>query len=238
MIAQTIPMSENIIIDSLRLEKIRHSCAHVMAMAVQSLFPETKVTIGPTTESGFYYDFDRPSTFTPEDLGKIEKKMREIIKANLPIIREVVERAEIQEKLRELGENYKLEILDSIPENEIITRYFIGFPDYQTPALAPVQIKLLHVNNELLDYTQEVFEDLKQAGYRVEIDKSGERLGKQIRIAELEKIPILAILGNRELDEKNLSIRTRQLGDLGSITISNLKVKLANSIKNKTIFSN
>lgn len=610
MIAQTIPMSENIIIDSLRLEKIRHSCAHVMAMAVQSLFPETKVTIGPTTESGFYYDFDRPSTFTPEDLGKIEKKMQEIIKANLPIIREVVERAEIQEKIRELGENYKLEILDSIPENEIITRYFIGFPDYKTSTqaqlkplncwwdlcagphlnftgeinpkafsleslagaywrgdehkpqlqriygtaweteaelqeylkhkeeaqkrdhrklgkqlklfsieeeaggglvfwhpkgammryliedywrkahleggyellytphvanldlwktsghwdfyrenmfnsmdveqqayqikpmncpfhvltykhelhsyrefplrwaelgtvyryersgvlhglmrvrgftqddahifclpgqiaeeilgvlnltekilsdfgftdyeinlstrpeksvgsdevwdlatealiqalnkkqwnyiedkgggafygpkidlkikdaigrtwqcstiqvdfnlperfemeyvakdgtrqrpimihraifgslerffgilienyagdfplwLAPVQIKLLPVNNELLDYTQEVFEDLKQAGYRVEIDKSGERLGKQIRIAELEKIPILAILGNRELDEKNLSIRTRQLGDLGSITISNLKVKLANSIKNKTIFSN
>jgi threonyl-tRNA synthetase len=134
MIAQTIPMSANIVTDSLTLEKIRHSCAHVMAMAVQSLFPETKVTIGPTTESGFYYDFDRSSTFTPEDLGKIEKKMQEIIKANLPIIREVVERAEIQQKLRELGENYKLEILDNIPKNETITRYFIGFPDYQTPA--------------------------------------------------------------------------------------------------------
>jgi threonyl-tRNA synthetase len=116
----------------------------------------------------------------------------------------------------------------------LIENYAGDFPLW----LAPVQIKLLPVNNELLDYTQEVFEDLKQAGYRVEIDKSGERLGKQIRIAELEKIPILAILGNRELEEKNLSIRTRQLGDLGSITISNLKVKLANSIKNKTIFSN
>ncbi|WP_017292949.1 threonine--tRNA ligase [Geminocystis herdmanii] len=605
-----IPMVENIVTDSLTLEKIRHSCAHIMAMAVQSLFPDTKVTIGPTTESGFYYDFDRASTFTPEDLGKIEEKMREIMKANLPIIKEVVERTEIQEKLRELGENYKLEILDSIPENETITRYFIGFPDYQPPDqtplkplnswwdlcagphlnftgeinpkaftleslagaywrgdehkpqlqriygtawgteaelqtylkrkeeaqkrdhrklgqqlklfsiqedaggglvfwhpkgammryliedywrkahldsgyellytphvanldlwktsghwdfyrenmfdsmdveqqayqikpmncpfhvltyknelhsyrelplrwaelgtvyryersgvlhglmrvrgftqddahifclpeqiaeeilgvlnltekilsdfgftdyeinlstrpeksvgsdevwdlatealihalhkkqwnyiedqgggafygpkidlkikdaigrtwqcstiqvdfnlperfdmeyvakdgsrqrpimihraifgslerffgilienyagdfplwLAPVQIKLLPVNNELLDYTQEVFQELKQAGYRVEIDKSGERLGKQIRIAELEKVPILAILGNRELEEKTLSIRTRQLGDLGSITLSNLKVKLANSIEHKTIFSN
>lgn len=605
-----IPMSENIVPDSLRLEKIRHSCAHIMAMAVQSLFPDTKVTIGPTTESGFYYDFHRASTFTPEDLGKIEKKMQEIIKANLPIIKEVVDRAEIEQKLKELDENYKLEILDSIPENETITRYFIGFPDYQTPPhtplkplnswwdlcagphlnftgeinpkaftleslagaywrgdekkpqlqriygtawateaqlqtylkqkeeaqkrdhrklgqqlklfsiqedaggglvfwhpkgammryliedywrkahldggyellytphvanldlwktsghwdfyrenmfdsmdveqqayqikpmncpfhvltykhelhsyrefplrwaelgtvyryersgvlhglmrvrgftqddahifclpeqiadeilgvlnltekilsdfgftdyeinlstrpqksvgsdevwdlatqalihalhkkqwnyiedqgggafygpkidlkikdaigrtwqcstiqvdfnlperfdmeyvakdgtrqrpimihraifgslerfygilienyagdfplwLAPVQIKLLPVNNELLDYTQEVFRELKQAGYRVEIDKSGERLGKQIRIAELEKVPIVAILGNRELEERTLSIRTRQLGDLGSITLSNLKVKLANSMEHKTIFSN
>ncbi len=82
-----------------QLERIRHTCAHIMAMAVQILFPETKVTIGPTTDTGFYYDFDRaaprqgrdrPQPFTPEDLTKITKQMRLIIKANLPIIREEV----------------------------------------------------------------------------------------------------------------------------------------------------
>jgi threonyl-tRNA synthetase len=126
MIAEVIPQLN----ETLKLERIRHSCAHVLAMAVQSLFPETKVTIGPVTETGFYYDFDRPSTFTPEDLGKIEAKMRAIIKANLPIIREVVGREEIRAEIQALGENYKIEILESIPENETITRYWIGSPDF------------------------------------------------------------------------------------------------------------
>ena len=79
-----------------QLERIRHTCAHVMAMAVQILFPETKVTIGPTTDTGFYYDLDRPQPFTPEDLKNITKQMRFIIKANLPIIREEVTREEIK----------------------------------------------------------------------------------------------------------------------------------------------
>jgi threonyl-tRNA synthetase len=127
-----------------KLERIRHTCAHVMAMAVQILFPETKVTIGPTTDTGFYYDFDvvrgvagaciqqssdRPQPFTPEDLKKITKQMRFIIKANLPIIREEVTREEIKAEIEQLNESYKLEILDSIPEGETITRYYIGSPD-------------------------------------------------------------------------------------------------------------
>ena len=112
-----------------QLERIRHTCAHVMAMAVQILFPETKVTIGPTTDTGFYYDFDRPQPFTPEDLKKITKQMRFIIKANLPIIREEVTREEIKAEIEQLNESYKLEILDSIPEGETITRYYIGSPD-------------------------------------------------------------------------------------------------------------
>jgi threonyl-tRNA synthetase len=112
-----------------KLERIRHTCAHVMAMAVQVLFPETKVTIGPTTDTGFYYDLDRPQPFTPEDLTKITKQMRLIIKANLPIIREEVNREEIKSEIEQLGEPYKLEILDSIPQGETITRYFIGSPD-------------------------------------------------------------------------------------------------------------
>jgi threonyl-tRNA synthetase len=108
---------------------LRHTCAHVLAMAVQRLFPETKVTIGPWTDNGFYYDFDRPAPFTPDDLKKIEKEMRRLIKANLPIIREVVDRAEIRAEIAQLNEPYKLEILDSIPDGEILTRYFIGCPD-------------------------------------------------------------------------------------------------------------
>jgi threonyl-tRNA synthetase len=98
-------------------------------MAVQTLLPQTKVTIGPTTDTGFYYDFDRQQPFTPDDLSRIEAKMRQIIKANLPIIREVVDREEIRGEIEQLGEPYKLEILDLIPEGETITRYFIGNPD-------------------------------------------------------------------------------------------------------------
>ncbi|CAN5607535.1 threonine--tRNA ligase [soil metagenome] len=112
-----------------RLQQIRHSCAHILAMSVQRLFPETKVTIGPCTETGFYYDFDRASAFTPEDLGKIATEMRRIIAANLPIIREAVDRAEIEAEIGALNEPYKLEILAGIASGETITRYFIGSPD-------------------------------------------------------------------------------------------------------------
>ncbi|MBF1999580.1 MAG: threonine--tRNA ligase [Synechococcales cyanobacterium M58_A2018_015] len=111
------------------LLRIRHTCAHVLAMAVQALFPETKVTIGPWTDTGFYYDFDRPEPFTPDDLVQIEAEMRRIICANLPIIREVVDREQIRSEIEQLNEPYKLEILDSIPANEPITRYFIGYVD-------------------------------------------------------------------------------------------------------------
>jgi len=111
------------------LLRIRHTCAHVLAMAVQTLFPETKVTIGPWTDTGFYYDFDRQTPFTPDDLIQINTEMRRIINANLPIIREVVDREQIQAEIEQLSEPYKLEILDSIPAEEAITRYFIGFVD-------------------------------------------------------------------------------------------------------------
>jgi threonyl-tRNA synthetase len=111
------------------LLRIRHTCAHVLAMAVQALFPETKVTIGPWTETGFYYDFDRQTPFTPDDLTQIEAEMRRIIQANLPIIREVVDREKIRAEIEHLNEPYKLEILDSIPIDEPITRYALGCLD-------------------------------------------------------------------------------------------------------------
>ncbi len=129
MIPQVIAKSENLFNDSLKLEKIRHSCAHLMAMAVQSLFPETKVAIGPTTETGFYYDFDRPKAFAPDELRQIEEKMKELIQANLPIISEVIKREQIKVEIEQLGEPYKLEILNNIRQEIAITRYFIGIPE-------------------------------------------------------------------------------------------------------------
>ncbi len=111
------------------LQRIRHSCAHVLAMAVQTLFPETKVAIGPCTTTGFYYDFDQSAPFTPKDLTKIEAKMRQIIKKKLPIIREVIDREQTQADISQCQEPYKLEILNQIPTDEPITRYWIGCPD-------------------------------------------------------------------------------------------------------------
>ena len=129
--------------DSDKLTRIRHTSAHIMAMAVQKLFPGTKVAIGPVTETGFYYDFDCPVSITTDDLAKIEVEMRRIIKANLPIIREEVERAEIRAEITELNEPYKLEILERIPASEIITRYFIGTPEIANsePSLFVTDIK-------------------------------------------------------------------------------------------------
>ena len=120
--------------DPQRLLRLRHTCAHVLAMAVQRLFPETRVTIGPSTETGFYYDFDRAIAFTPDDLNRIEAEMRQIIRANLPIVRETVDRDELRAEIAQLHEPYKLEILDGIPPDEPVTRYYIGCPD---PALPP-----------------------------------------------------------------------------------------------------
>jgi threonyl-tRNA synthetase len=108
------------------LLKIRHTCAHVLAMAVQRIFPETKVAIGPWTATGFYYDFDRAEPFTPSDLTKIERRMRRIIKANLPIVKEIVDRQQVRAEIELMNEPYKLEILDRIAADEIITRYFVG----------------------------------------------------------------------------------------------------------------
>jgi threonyl-tRNA synthetase len=114
--------------DPQMLLRVRHTCAHVLAMAVQKLFPETKVTIGPSTETGFYYDFDRAEAFTPADLKQIEKQMKKLIKANLPVIREEVDRTQIKAEILAMKEPYKLEILAGIPEDAIITRYYIGSP--------------------------------------------------------------------------------------------------------------
>lgn len=101
------------------LEVIRHSTAHLMAHAVKRLFPDTQVTIGPVIESGFYYDFKHDQSFTPDDLESIEKAMREIADADLPIERREVSKAEAIEFFRNLGEEYKVEIIEGIPDDRV-----------------------------------------------------------------------------------------------------------------------
>jgi threonyl-tRNA synthetase len=109
------------------LHVIRHSTAHVMADAVQKLFPGTKVTIGPAIEDGFYYDFDKPGGgFTEEDLKKIEKAMRDVVKSNTPFRREVVSRNDALALFEKMGETFKVEIITSIPEGEEISLYKHG----------------------------------------------------------------------------------------------------------------
>ncbi len=109
------------------LELMRHDAAHIMAQSVQELFPGTQVTIGPAIEDGFYYDFAREVPFAPEDLEKIEQRMREIVKRDLPLEREVWDRDKAVKKFAELGEEYKVEIIqDIIPEGEEVTIYRQG----------------------------------------------------------------------------------------------------------------
>ena len=108
------------------LELIRHDCAHVMAEAVQELFPGTQVTIGPAIEHGFYYDFSRDKPFTTDDLEKIENKMHEIIDKGLEFKREVWDRKQAIKHFKDEGEFYKAEIIEDLPENEEITIYRQG----------------------------------------------------------------------------------------------------------------
>ncbi|MBX3499333.1 MAG: threonine--tRNA ligase [Alphaproteobacteria bacterium] len=108
------------------LELLRHDAAHVLAQAVQELYPGTQITFGPATESGFYYDFARAEPFTPEDFEKIEKRMAEIVDRDLPIEREVWDRARLKAFFVEHGESFKAQWSDELPANEEITVYRQG----------------------------------------------------------------------------------------------------------------
>src|SRR5271166_1830879 len=112
--------------DPRALELIRHDCAHVLAEAVQSLWPGTQVTIGPVIENGFYYDFFRNQPFTPEDFPAIEAKMREIISHNRPFTKEVWDRDKARRVFGDKGEAFKVELVDAIPPGEPIRIYRQG----------------------------------------------------------------------------------------------------------------
>ena len=112
--------------DAEGLEVIRHSTAHLLAQAVKLLFPKAQVTIGPVIDDGFFYDFSYEESFTPEDLVAIEKKMAELVKQNLPISRSVKSRDEAVQFFRDMGEEYKAEIIESIPADEDLSLYQQG----------------------------------------------------------------------------------------------------------------
>ena len=189
------------------VEIIRHSTAHLMAYAVQELFPDAQVTIGPAIEDGFYYDFAYKRPFTPDDLAAIEKKMSELAKADIAIERFELSRNDAVKFFLDLGEKYKAEIIQSIPENEVLSLYREGkFTDLcrgpHVPSTGKLKaFKLMKVagaywrgdsNNEML---QRIYgtawankDDLKAYLYRLEeAEKRDHRkLGKQLDLFHLQ----------------------------------------------------
>ncbi|RTE64259.1 threonine--tRNA ligase [Amphritea opalescens] len=190
------------------LEVIRHSCAHLMAMAVQQLFPTAQVTIGPVIEDGFYYDFAYERPFTPDDLQKIEAKMKELAKANYPISRSLMSREDAVKLFEEKGEKYKVELLEAIPSDQDLSFYSQGdFIDLcrgpHAPSTGHVKVfKLMKLagaywrgdsNNEML---QRIYgtawgdkKDLKEYLHRLEeAEKRDHRkLGKQLNLFHLQE---------------------------------------------------
>ncbi|MBQ9182909.1 MAG: TGS domain-containing protein, partial [Neisseriaceae bacterium] len=189
------------------VEIIRHSTAHLMAYAVQELFPDAQVTIGPAIEDGFYYDFAYKRPFTPDDLAAIEKKMTELAKADIAIERFELSRNDAVKFFLDLGEKYKAEIIESIPENEVLSLYREGkFTDLcrgpHVPSTGKLKaFKLMKVagaywrgdsNNEML---QRIYgtawankDDLKAYLFRLEeAEKRDHRkLGKQLDLFHLQ----------------------------------------------------
>jgi threonyl-tRNA synthetase len=117
------------VINKEELEIFRHSASHIMAHAVKDLFPDAKLAIGPATEEGFYYDIDRDTPFTPEDLEKIEKRMKEIIKKNNPFVCKDISKTEAIGLFRNIGEDYKVELLQEIPDEAVSIYEEGGFVD-------------------------------------------------------------------------------------------------------------
>ena len=193
--------------DAESLDIIRHSTAHLMAYAVQELFPGAQVTIGPTIEDGFYYDFAYERPFTPEDLSAIEAKMTELVKRDIPVERFELSRDDAVKYFLDLGEKYKAEIIQSIPADEVLSLYREGdFTDLcrgpHVPSTGKLKVfKLMKVagaywrgdsNNEML---QRIYgtawvnkEDLKDYLYRLEeAEKRDHRkLGKQLDLFHLQ----------------------------------------------------
>ncbi len=194
--------------DEAGLEVIRHSCAHLMAMAVQQLFPTAQVTIGPVIEDGFYYDFAYERPFTPEDLLKIEAEMKKLVKANHPISRSLMTRDEAVKLFSEKGEKYKVELLEAIPADQDLSFYSQGdFIDLcrgpHAPSTGHIKVfKLMKLagaywrgdsDNEML---QRIYgtawgdkKDLKEHLHRLEeAEKRDHRkLGKQLNLFHLQE---------------------------------------------------
>ena len=190
------------------LDIIRHSTAHLMAQAVKELYPDAQVTIGPSIENGFYYDFSYKRPFTPEDLAAIEKRMDELVAKNIPIVRKEMKREDAMQYFLGLGEKYKAELIEAIPEGETISLYGQGdFTDLcrgpHVPSTGKLKVhKLMKVagaywrgdsNNEML---QRIYgtawakkEDLK--AYLTMLEEAEKRdhrrLGKELDLFHLQE---------------------------------------------------
>ena len=190
------------------LDIIRHSTAHLMAQAVKELYPDAQVTIGPSIENGFYYDFSYKRPFTPEDLTAIEKRMDELVAKNIPIVRKEMKREDAMQYFLGLGEKYKAELIEAIPEGETISLYGQGdFTDLcrgpHVPSTGKLKVhKLMKVagaywrgdsNNEML---QRIYgtawakkEDLK--AYLTMLEEAEKRdhrrLGKELDLFHLQE---------------------------------------------------
>lgn len=177
--------------DAEGLDIIRHSTAHLMAYAVQELFPEAQVTIGPTIEDGFYYDFAYKRPFTPEDLSTIEQKMQELVKQDIPVERFELPRDEAIRFFKGIGEDYKAEIIESIPENEVLSLYREGkFTDLCRGPHVPSTGKL------------KVFKLMKVAGAYWRGDSNNEMLQRIYGTAWANKDDLKAYLTRLEEAEK------------------------------------
>src|ERR1700745_403173 len=178
--------------DPRSLELIRHDCAHVLAEAVQSLWPGTQVTIGPVIDNGFYYDFHRNRPFTPEDLPVIEKKMKEIIARDKPFTKEVWSREKTKQTFRDMGENFKVELLDAIPEDQQIKIYKEG--DWVDLCHAPHMTSTGKVGN--------AFKLMKVAGAYLRGDSNREMLSRIYGTAFAKQDELDAYLKQLEEAEK------------------------------------
>jgi threonyl-tRNA synthetase len=173
------------------LEIIRHSCAHLMAQAVKSLFPDAQVTIGPVIEDGFYYDFAYKNSFTPEDLDKIEAKMQALAEQALPITRSLMSRDDASAFFRASKEEYKAQIIDSIPANEPLSLYQQG--DFTDLCRGP------HVPNT---NKLKAFKLMKLAGAYWRGDSNNEMLQRIYGTAWANKKDLKAYLDRLEEAEK------------------------------------
>jgi len=173
------------------LELIRHSTAHLLAYAVKELFPEAQVTIGPVIENGFYYDFSYSRPFTPEDLEKIEKRMAELAKKDIPVTRKVLPRNEAVAYFKSIGEKYKAEIIESIPADQEVSLYTEGdFTDLCRGPHVPSTGKL------------KVFKLMKVAGAYWRGDSKNEMLQRIYGTAWAKKEDLDAYLHQLEEAEK------------------------------------
>jgi threonyl-tRNA synthetase len=189
--------------DAEGVDIIRHSTAHLLAHAVKELFPDAQVTIGPVIENGFFYDFSYKRPFTPEDLAAIEKRMAEIAKADLPVVRRVLPRDEAVAFFKHIGENYKAEIIESIPADQDVSLYSEGeFTDLCRGPHVPSTGKL------------KAFKLMKLAGAYWRGDSKNEMLQRIYGTAWAKKEELDAYLHQLEEAEKRDHRKLAKLLDL------------------------